>query len=126
MKRRPAVIIVEDEPDVRIILARLLRDLVGEHEIVTPLSAMESLAEFHLRPVPLVFTDYNMPGMDGLQLTQAIKEISPQTQVCLITAYATPDLKRRAEEAGVDHYMPKPPDMARLEAIARGALGEPA
>ena len=77
------------------------------------------MAQIALRPVPLVITDYNMPGMNGLQLTDAIKETSPDTRVVLITAYATPELEKRAREHRVDHYLPKPFPLDRLEQIVR-------
>ncbi|MFN8566089.1 MAG: response regulator [Kouleothrix sp.] len=93
--RNPAIILVEDEPDILIILHRLMRDLTGGYDIVTVNGGAQALAQIALRPVPLVITDYNMPGMNGLQLTDAIKETRP-THVVLITAYATPELEKRA------------------------------
>jgi CheY-like chemotaxis protein len=75
--RNPAIVLVEDEPDILIILHRLMRDLTGGYDIVTVNGGAEALAQIALRPVPLVITDYNMPGMNGLQLTAAIKETSP-------------------------------------------------
>ena len=100
----------------------LMRDLTGGYDIVTVNGGAEALAQIALRPVPLVITDYNMPGMNGLQLTAAIKETSPDTRVVLITAYATPELEKRAREQRVDHYLPKPFPLDRLEQIVRDVL----
>lgn len=75
--RNPAIILVEDEPDILIILHRLMRDLTGGYDIITVNSGADALAQIALRRVPLVITDYNMPGMNGLQLAAAIKETSP-------------------------------------------------
>jgi two-component system response regulator (stage 0 sporulation protein F) len=99
-----------------------MRDLTGGYDIVTVSSGAEALAQIALRPVPLVITDYNMPGMNGLQLTTAIKETSPDTRVVLITAYATPELEKRAREQRVDYYLPKPFPLDRLEQIVRDVL----
>ncbi|HEU5014848.1 MAG TPA: response regulator [Roseiflexaceae bacterium] len=120
--RNPAIILVEDEPDILIILHRLMRDLTGGYDIVTVNSGAEALAQIALRPVPLVITDYNMPGMNGLQLTASVKESSPDTRVVLITAYATPELEKRAREQRVDYYLPKPFPLDRLEQIVRDVL----
>lgn len=120
--RNPAIVLVEDEPDILIILHRLMRDLTGGYDIVTVNGGAEALAQIALRPVPLVITDYNMPGMNGLQLAAAVKESSPTTKVVLITAYATPDLEKRAREQRVDYYMPKPFPLDRLEQIVRDVL----
>src|SRR5262245_5292805 len=120
--RNPAIVLVEDEPDILIILHRLMRDLTGGYDIVTVNGGAEALAQIALRPVPLVITDYNMPGMNGLQLTAAIKETAPDTRVVLITAYATPELEKRAREHRVDYYLPKPFPLDRLEQIVRDVL----
>jgi CheY-like chemotaxis protein len=99
-----------------------MRDLTGGYDIVTVNGGAEALAQIALRPVPLVITDYNMPGMNGLQLTAAIKETAPDTRVVLITAYATPELEKRAREHRVDYYLPKPFPLDRLEQIVRDVL----
>jgi CheY-like chemotaxis protein len=123
-RQRPAVVLVEDEPDILIILHRSLRDLIGgtSHEVVTCISGADALAQVALRHVPLVITDYKMPGLNGLQLTTAIKETSPDTKVALTTAYATPELERKAREQQVDYYLPKPYQLVQLEAIIREVL----
>ena len=120
--RNKAIILVEDEPDILIILHRLMRDLTGGYDILTVNGGAEALAQLELRPVPLVITDYNMPGMNGLQLAAAIKETSPETRVVMITAYATPELERKAREQRVDYYLPKPFPLDRLEQIVKDVL----
>ncbi|ACL25923.1 MULTISPECIES: response regulator [Chloroflexus] len=120
--RNPAIILVEDEPDILIILHRLMRDLTGGYDIITVNSGADALAQIALRRVPLVITDYNMPGMNGLQLAAAVKETSPDTSVVMITAYATPELEKRAREQRVDYYLPKPFSLDRLEQIIRDVL----
>jgi two-component system response regulator (stage 0 sporulation protein F) len=119
----PAIILVEDEPDILIILHRLMRDLTGGYDIITVKSGAEALAAIALRPVPLLITDYNMPGMNGIDLTRDVKAASPDTVVLMITAYPTPDLARRAHDVGVGHYLPKPFSFDLLEEIVRATLG---
>ncbi|MDN5273726.1 response regulator [Chloroflexus sp. MS-CIW-1] len=123
--RNPAIILVEDEPDILIILHRLMRDLTGGYDIITVHSGADALAQIALRRVPLVITDYNMPGMNGLQLAAAIKETSPDTCVVMITAYATPELEKRAREQRIDYYLAKPFPLDRLEHIVRDVLRAP-
>ena len=121
--RNPAIVLVEDEPDILIILHRLMRDLTGGYDIVTVNGGAEALAQIALRPVPLVITDYNMPGMNGLELVQKVKAASPTTTIVLISAFATPELQRRGHAAGANYLMPKPFVFEQLEAIVREALG---
>ena len=120
--RNPAIVLVEDEPDILIILHRLMRDLTGGYDIVTVNGGADALAQIALRPVPLVITDYNMPGMNGLQLAAAIKAQSPDTRVVMITAYDTPELEKKAREQRVDYYLPTPFPLDRLAQIVRDVL----
>jgi two-component system response regulator (stage 0 sporulation protein F) len=118
-QRSPAIVIVDDEPDVTIILHRVLASFVPGLEIVSVHDAASALAQLELRQVPLVITDFNMPGMNGLQLTQRIKEGWPATQVIMVTAYAT---RKLAQQAHVDYYLAKPFAIERLEHLVRIAL----
>ncbi len=74
------------------------------------------------RSIPLVITDYSMPGMNGLQLTTAIKAYTPATCVVLVTAYPTLALYGTAKSQGVDFYLTKPLHFERLEQIMRATL----
>jgi two-component system response regulator (stage 0 sporulation protein F) len=121
-QRIPAILLVEDEPTIMMILHRLMRDLINGYDIVTMSGGEGCMAQIALRPVPLVITDYNMPGINGIDLTCEIKRISPMTRVVLITAYATPELERQAQRTGVDYYVPKPFQLDQLIQIARDTL----
>jgi CheY-like chemotaxis protein len=118
----PTIILVDDEPDILTILHRLFRDLAHNHALVavsTGQAAMELLA---LCRVALLITDYNMLGMDGIELITAAKKTSPQTRTVLITAYDSPELRRRVRTSQVDHYLAKPFPLERLEEIARESV----
>jgi len=120
--RIPAIILVEDEPDILIILHRILRDLTGGYDIIPVHDGAHALAQLALRPVPLLITDYNMPEMTGVDLTRAVKAVAPETVVVLITAYGTAALERKGRAAGVDHYLTKPFALDHLEQIVRATL----
>lgn len=118
----PAIVLVEDEPDILIILHRLMRDLTGGYDIITVSGGTEALLQLTRRPVSLVITDYSMPGMDGLQLAAAIKATSPNTRVVVMSSYTTPQIERQAHEQYVDYYLPKPFPLNHLERIVRDVL----
>ena len=120
--RYPAIVLVEDEPDILIILHRLMSDLTGGYDIITVSGGAEALLQLTLRPVPLVITDYSMPGMDGLELAAAVKTASPTTRVVMMTAYATPELEYQARRQSVDYYLPKPFPLDHLDQIVRDVL----
>ena len=121
--RNPAIILVEDEPDILIILHRIMRDLTGGFDIVTVNSAQDALDIIAERECPLLITDHNMPGMTGTELTQKVKTDYTATKVIIITAYATPEVERTARSAGVDYFLTKPFSLDRLEQIIKEVLG---
>ncbi|MBP8252952.1 MAG: response regulator [Herpetosiphon sp.] len=122
--RNPAIILVEDEPDILIILHRIMRDLTGGYDIITVNSAMDALSVLKERFCPLLITDHNMPGMTGTQLTQVVKTEYTDTKVIIITAYATPEVERTARTAGVDYFLTKPFSLDRLEQIIKEVLDQ--
>lgn len=111
------IILVEDEPDILRLLQRLLRPLIGDYTVVSASDGKTALQHMHNYDVLLLITDYNMPEMNGLQLTTQVKQHSPSTKVALITAYHTPELQRLARLHGVDYYLPKPFSIDELETL---------
>ncbi len=120
--RPPAIVLVEDEPDILIILHRIVRDLDGGHDIITVRTGVEALAQVALRAVPLLITDYSMSGMNGIQLADAVKQESPDTTVVLITGYMTPEIIQRATAAHANYVLPKPFPFDQLMTIIRRTL----
>src|SRR5262245_66123901 len=113
----PAIVLADDEPDVRRILCRLLAFVVEGYDLVAVGTGDDALAAVAARSVPLLITDYNMPGMNGVELTQRVKATSSTTTVVLITAYASAELERRSKAAGADYFVSKPFSFDQLGAI---------
>jgi two-component system response regulator (stage 0 sporulation protein F) len=119
----PAIVVVDDEPDVLLILHRLLRDIAYNHALVAVSTAHAALDLLTMCTVPLLVTDYNMLGMNGLELIAAARKIAPQIRTVLITAYDSPDIRQQARAVPVDAYLAKPFPLDRLEQIVRETLG---
>jgi two-component system, response regulator, stage 0 sporulation protein F len=120
----PVVLIVDDEPDVGIILRRLLRDQLPHHEILVATDPTDALRRSADRSVALLIADVNMPDINGIQLAAKVKVRAPETPVMLISAYPTPLLDRLVQQRGILSYLPKPfalPDLERLVAAALGS-----
>src|SRR5260370_161816 len=79
------VLIVDDEPSMRVALKSLFQS--NGHETVEATSGSEALA--HLDGVDAVITDYSMQHMNGIQLLQAIHERDPSLPVMLLTAHGS-------------------------------------
>ena len=118
----PAVLVVDDHPGILTVLHRLLLEFVPTYEILPFSDGESALAHAAQRVVPLVFTDYHMPFMTGLELTAALKAATPGIRVAMITAYDTAELRKRARASGVDYFLPKPFAFDDLEEIVRSVL----
>ena len=111
----PTILLVDDDPEALILLHRLLHSFAHHCEIVAVESGLAALALAAKGPVALVITDYHMPGMNGVQLTSAIKAASPTTRVAIITAYDVHDVARRAKAVAADYVLAKPYMLAQLK-----------
>lgn len=90
--RTPRILVVDDEATTRVSLAEVLR-LEG-YEVVTASSGEEALGTLAAQsPFDLMVLDLKMPGMDGLQLTEAVQKRSPDMVIILLTAFGTLDRK---------------------------------
>jgi two-component system, response regulator, stage 0 sporulation protein F len=120
--RAPAIIVVDDDPEMLRLIRLSIRGVATGYEIVTCARGDVALERATQQPVALVITDYNLPGMNGLQLTAALKARTPAIQVVLISAHATADLVRRAHDRGVNLLLPKPFQVDMLIQIVQAAL----
>jgi two-component system cell cycle sensor histidine kinase/response regulator CckA len=74
----------------------------------------------------LAVTDYNMPGMSGLDLARSLREIRADLPIAVASGYITDELREQAPAAGVSELVYKPNTAEELcEAVARLARGLP-
>jgi two-component system, NtrC family, response regulator AtoC len=101
------LLIVEDEElQRRLFRANLGR--AGRIEVETAATAEEALALLDQRPVDAVLTDVQMPGMNGVELTRAIRSTAPDLPIFLMTIAATVELAVEGMRAGATDFLPKP------------------
>lgn len=72
--------------------------------------------------VDLILTDFRMPDMTGLQVLQAARQLNPEIEVVIITAYGSIDDAVDAMQEGACHYLEKPIDLEALDQIIARAL----
>jgi len=118
----PMILLVDDDPEALLLLRRLLLSFARQYEIVAVESGIDALALAAVRSVALVITDYHMPGMNGVQLTGAIKAASPETRVAIVTAYDVQDVARRAKAVAADYVLPKPYMLVQLKQIVEESI----
>ncbi len=113
------VLVVDDKENMRKLLAKILADgwLVEEAE-----DGARALSLVATRPYDVVVTDIRMPGADGFELLAAVKARAPDTEVVMMTGYATVPDAVRAMKLGAFDYLEKPfdPDAA-LGVVTRAA-----
>jgi two-component system cell cycle sensor histidine kinase/response regulator CckA len=116
------VLYVDDEEAIVFLMKRLLERQGFRVSGYT--DPQEALADVRANPAEfdLAVTDYNMPGMDGLLVARALKEIRADLPVVLASGYITEDLRAKAPEAGVRELIYKPNTVDDLcAAVARCA-----
>ena len=100
------VLVVEDDPANRDSLRRVLeRERMA---VLTASNGREALDIVRAESVAVVVTDFQMPGMTGLELLQSVKTLAPETEVILITAYGTIEMAVQAMKEGAYDFVVKP------------------
>ena len=110
---RNTVLLVDDEQDIRELLALLLGDL--GFNVLTAVDGDQGLALFKTANPPMVLTDIKMPGLDGIGLLKAIKAISPETEVLMISGHGDLELAIASLKFGAADFITKPIDDTLLE-----------
>jgi PAS domain S-box-containing protein len=111
------ILIVDDEPDGRTLLGRLLREAGAE--VFTAASAEEGLRILAARPVSVLISDIGMPGMDGFEFMRRVRASGHESSgvpAIALTAYARPDDRERSLAAGFQRHVSKPYSIADLSA----------
>lgn len=108
------VLIVDDEPGMRVTLAEILED--EGYEVLTAASGEEAVARCAERSFDVVLMDVRMPGIDGVEAFRRIRRAKEQVRVILMSAYSVQDLRRLALEEGAVAFLPKPLD---IEVVVR-------
>lgn len=118
---RIRILIVDDEKLVLSSLRRLLAR--GEFQVSTACSGAEALALLETTPVDIVLSDYQMPGMNGVEFLERVAPRWPAIRRCMLTAQADEATLSRALESGVLHHAwTKPWDNRKLLEDLRRAV----
>jgi len=115
------ILLVEDETTIAVTLTD---DLEGRgHEVVHTADGKEGLRILREQVFDAVITDVRLPGADGLEVLKAAKAARPDTEVLVMTGYATIEQAVDAIRAGADDYIQKPflndSVLERLERIGK-------
>ena len=116
-----SILVVDDEPDVALLFRQQFRREVRQGTYVVHIAnsgemALEQLANGIEPTLIVILSDINMPGMDGLQLLDEVKQRHPELPVMMVTAYGDDERRRRASDLGAFEFVTKPVDFDHLKA----------
>src|SRR6187402_87543 len=113
------ILIVDDDNVTLSILKQVLYK--ANHEVTTAIDGEEAIQYVKTTVYDIIVTDFNMPGMNGIELTKEILKINPQAVIILITAYISVKAALESIKLGAFDYLTKPVDKEELlMSIERG------
>jgi len=114
------ILVVDDEPVARQSLTDILR-LEGFSVNSVP-NGQAAVEYVRTNPVELLVVDLRMPGMDGLEVIQVVNQIAPETEVILLTAFATTDTAIQALRLRIHDYLLKPASPTQVVSSVKKGL----
>jgi len=126
-RQHKRVLIVDDEEAIAILIAEKLKAMGDEYIIDTANSCYGALEKVQEFSYALIIADYMMPVLSGLDLVQAIREVSPPTQTVLMTAHPSSALRETVNYMGLsgylNGYLEKPFSMQEVQTVIERVLG---
>jgi DNA-binding NtrC family response regulator len=116
-----SIMLIDDDANSLYALSEILRTS-GYHVSAfdSPLAALRALEEG--LPIDLVITDFQMPQMNGIELTEKLSRLRPSIKIIMLTAHGGVDSFFKAFSLGVFDYLNKPVGQAELTKIVKAAL----
>ncbi|WP_372845992.1 PAS domain S-box protein [Pontiella sp.] len=116
----PVVLIVEDQKLNQLVLSKMVQRLGGRVEIAN--HGAEAVEMFERRNYDLILMDIQMPVMNGVDATRAIRKLEldagfPRTPICAATAYAMPGDREKFLATGMDDFLSKPLSVDAVRAV---------
>jgi signal transduction histidine kinase len=115
------LLLIDDEPAIRKIMGMDLRS--DGYEVFTAEDGASGLELFQKEKPDLVMTDLKMPGMDGIEVLRRIKNMSPETEVIVITGHGDLELAIQALQLRASDFITKPINSAAMD-VALMRAGE--
>jgi CheY-like chemotaxis protein len=116
------ILIVDDDDTTCKLMAKLLAVL--GYETDTALDGPSALKLFGQRKYGLAISDYQMPGMNGIELFKRLRELSGTLAGILVTGMPVADIEAGAIDAGMRQVMPKPANLRQLIPIIEDELAK--
>ncbi|MBU0502635.1 MAG: sigma-54 dependent transcriptional regulator [bacterium] len=113
------ILVIDDEPSIRESFSLVLE---GKYKVITAASGEAGLKAASAQKINLVFLDFRMPGMNGLETLKRLKEIDSSLEVIMVTAVNEVEKASEAVKLGAHDYIVKPFDVDHLLNITEQTL----
>jgi DNA-binding response OmpR family regulator len=116
-----SVLVVDDDSMMLEVIKRILScEGIDAHCVSSGAAALDEMKE---RSYPLMITDLNMPGLDGLELSRQCLELAPQMRIIMDTSDVSPENVGLAREIGIARILTKPFLPAEMLETIRDVIG---
>ena len=113
------IMILDDEP---IVCKRLKPALEKQgYDVDTFTDSTEAIEQIRHFDYDIIITDLKMKGVDGMQLLGEAKQRSPQTEVIVITGFATMETAKESFQQGVFDFIAKPFKLSEIQSVVSRA-----
>ncbi len=116
---KPTLLIVDDEEGPRLSLRVVFKD---DYEILLAENGLQGVELTRNHRIDAVISDIRMAGMSGIELLGKLKEVDPDIEVIMLTAYETIETARQALRFGACDYLNKPFDLGTIRAAVANAV----
>ncbi len=120
MRKAPSILVVDDDPEMRALLAEVLQQ--DAYRVVQAKDGTEAALALRARPFDVILMDKNMPGPSGLDLLPGFRRVAPRSQVIMITAFGDVPSYVEAMEKGAVEFLFKPFRMTEVKTAITKAL----
>ena len=123
----PRILVVDDEPDLEPLILQKFRKRIreGELEFAFARDGEEAMAKLRADPaISIIFTDINMPVMDGLTLLTHLPDLNRQMKTVIVSAYDDMQNIRTAMNRGAFDFLTKPIDFHDFEVTLKKTRDE--
>ena len=105
-EKKRTILVADDDQSIRLLLSELLGK--SGYAVTVAEDGMAAIEQVRKKPFDLVMLDVHMPGMNGLEVLQKLKDLGRRSRVIIMTADNTPETLLEAVREQADRYVPKP------------------
>ncbi|MEO5360969.1 MAG: response regulator [Nitrospirota bacterium] len=117
-----AILIVDDSALARMMVKNIVSQVFPQWEIVEAGNAQDGLDKVKNQQIPIALIDFNMPGMNGVDLAAKLMELYPKISIHLVTANIQETMRLRADAMGIG-FIKKPVTRDDIVRIIGGSDG---